>query len=258
MIRRGPHNGPVALLEKNDVGGDFRPGIGLESVAREPDGPQQIGPLGEVAPHVGRPFVHRVMAGHERDYAARPHLVEGFGKEVIVNRESELVVGPVGHLVVSKRHVAHGEVEKVPPVGGFKARDGDVRVWIKLLGDSARDAIQLHAVEPACRHALRQQAEEVADAAGRFQNIAGLKAEIFHGLIDSPDYRRAGVVGVQGGGPRGFIFPVGQGVFEFGVFLLPVGVVLVERLRQAAPADVPGEGFLFLRRRRAALGLNGF
>lgn len=34
-------DGPVALLEKKDIGGDFRSGIGLESVAGEPDGSQQ-------------------------------------------------------------------------------------------------------------------------------------------------------------------------------------------------------------------------
>ncbi len=113
-----------------------------------------------------------------------------------MDRKTELVVGPVGNLIAAERHVAHGKVEKVFLVGGFKARHGDVGVWIELLGNPARDAVQLYAVEPGRRHALRQQAEEIADAAGRFQNVAGLKAEIFYGLINRLDNRGAGVVGV--------------------------------------------------------------
>ena len=91
-------------------------------------------------------------------------MVEGFGKEVVVNGKTELVISPVIYLILSERDVAHGEVVKVFSVRCFKARDGNVRLGIKLLGNASGDAVQLHAVELAALHLLRQQAKEVADA----------------------------------------------------------------------------------------------
>ena len=37
------------------------------------------------------------------EYAARTHLVEGFGKEVVVNGKTELVISPVIYLILSDR-----------------------------------------------------------------------------------------------------------------------------------------------------------
>lgn len=67
-------------------------------------------------------------------------------------------------LVLAERHIADGEVEEAVAVRRLKAGDGDVRFGVELLGDSPGDAVQLHTVEPAVCHALRKQAEEVADA----------------------------------------------------------------------------------------------
>ena len=91
-------------------------------------------------------------------------MVEGFGKEVVVNGKTELVISPVIYLILSERDVAHGEIVKVFSVRCLKARDGNVRLGIKLLGNTSGDAVQLHAVELAALHLLRQQAKEVADA----------------------------------------------------------------------------------------------
>ena len=66
-------------------------------------------------------------------------------------------------LVLPKRNVADGEVKIAGAVRRLKARDSDVGLGIELLGDAPGDAVQLHAVELAARHALRQQAEKVAD-----------------------------------------------------------------------------------------------
>ena len=109
-------------------------------------------------------LVHRVTGGYERDHAARTHLVECFGKEVVVNGKTELVISPVIYLILSERDVSHGEVIEVFSVRCLEACDGNIRFGVKLLGNTSGDAVQLHAVEFAALHLLRQQAKEVADA----------------------------------------------------------------------------------------------
>ncbi|MPM03599.1 hypothetical protein SDC9_49866 [bioreactor metagenome] len=93
-------------------------------------------------------LIHCISAGDKGDDAARPHLVEGFCKKVIVNGKAELVVSPVIDLILPEGDVAHGDIVKVPPVGGFKACYGNVGIRVKLFCDFSGDAVQLHAVEP--------------------------------------------------------------------------------------------------------------
>lgn len=85
------------------------------------------------------------------------------------------------YLVLAERHVADGEVEEAGAVRRLKARDGDVRFGIELLGDSPGDAVQLHTVELAVCHVFRQQAEEVADAHRRLKYAPTLEAQAAHG-----------------------------------------------------------------------------
>ena len=50
--------------------------------------------------------------------------------------------------------VKDGKIVEVVPVSGLKARHGDVGLGVKLLCDSACDAVQLHAVELTSRHVV--------------------------------------------------------------------------------------------------------
>ena len=162
--------------------------------------------------------------------------------------EAQLVVGFVVHLVLAERDVSDGKVIEVPPVGGLKARHGDVSLGVELLGNPPADGIQLHAVQTAPGHTLRQHPEEVAHAAGRLQNIAVAKTQPFHGFIDSADHHRAGVVGVESRGPGSGVFLRGQQFLQLGILLGPGSFGWVESLRHAAPAHIAGQHFLLCRR----------
>ena len=199
-------DGSVTLLQEDDVGHHLRTGVGFEGVVGQADRAQQLRPLRDVLTDFGRLFVHRIAGGHKGDHAAGSNLIERLGKKVVVNGKTELVVSPVVDLVLSKGHVADGKVEEIPSVGGFKACHGNVCLGIELLGDASRNGIQLHAVEPAAFHALRQHTEEVAHAHGRLQDVAGLEAHVAHRLIDRLDNRGAGVVSVQRGSSGGGVF----------------------------------------------------
>ena len=158
------------------------------------------------------------------------------------------VIGAVTHPVVAKRHISDGKVKNAIRVLRFlKAVDLDAGIGIELAGDAPGDAVQLHAVQLAFAHALREHPEEVAHAAGRFQNVTAVKAHLFHGLINGADHHRAGVVGVQGGGPGRLIFLRGQKFLQLGIFLRPGGFGRIESLRHAAPAHIAGKDFLLFR-----------
>ena len=245
---RGDVQRTVPLLQKQDVGHHIGARIGAEGVIGQADGSQQLGPLGQIPAHGGILGVHCIAAGDERHHAARPHLVQRFCEKVVVDVETQFVVGFVVHLILSERDVTDGKVVKIPPVGGFKSCHRDVGLGVELLCDVPGNAVQLHAVQTAPGHALRQHPEEIAHTAGRLQNVAGAEAHLFYRVVNGADHSGAGVVGVEGRGPGRFIFLRGQKLFQFGVLLGPGSFGWVEGIRHAAPAHIAGQHFLLFRR----------
>ena len=156
-----------------------------------------------------------------------------------------LVVAPVNDLDISKRHIAHCCVKKaVRDLRLFIAGNGDPAVLIKLSGDAAGDAVQLHTVGFAGVHAVRQHSDEVADAAGRLQQIAAFQAHLCQGFVNGVDDDGRGIKGGQAAGPRGGIFLLGEQRFQLGI----PAVLFIEAIGKTAPAHITGKGLLFLRR----------
>ena len=235
-------------MQKQDVGHHIGARIGAEGVVGQADRPQQLGPLGQIPAHGGILGIHCIAAGDERHHAARPYLVQRFCEKVIVDVEAQLVVGFVVHLVLTERDIADGKVIEVPPVGGLEARHGDVGFGVKLPGDAPGNAVQLHAVQTAPGHALRQHPEEIAHTAGRFQNVAGAEAHLFYRVVDGANHSRAGVVGVEGRGASSRVFLRGQQLLQLRILGGPRGFVRVKGIRHAAPAHIAGQHFLLCRR----------
>ena len=171
--------------------------------------------------------------------------------------EAQLVICLVVDLILAEGDVADGQIVEVPPVGGFKSSYGDVRLGVELLGNASADGVQFHTIQTAVSHFLRQHTEEVAHAAGRFQDVAGLKAQAVDCLVDGTDHRGAGVVGIQCGASGCGVFLRGQSGLQRLVLLRPGSFVRIKGVGQAAPANVAGEDFLLLRGGASSLGLNG-
>ena len=199
-------NGSVPLLKKDNIRNDIRTGVGAERIVGQADRAEEVRALGDILPCGAVLGVHGVAGGDEGHHAARTHLLQRLCEKVVVDGKTELVKSPVADLILSKGYVAHGEVEEVLSVGGFKVGHGNIRLWIELLCDSAGNTVQLHAVEPAAFHALRQHTEEVAHAHAWLQNIAGLETHILHRVVNGADNGGTGVVGVEGGGAGGGVF----------------------------------------------------
>ena len=79
-------------------------------------------------------------------------------------------------------------MEDVPQVRPADEGANTYQHILELAGDAPGDAVQLHAVQLAFAHAIREHPEEVAHAAGRFQNVAAVKAHLLHGLINGADH----------------------------------------------------------------------
>ena len=251
-------DGPIPFLQKDDVADHIRTGVGLERIVGQADRAQQVCALGDILPCGAVLGVHGIAGGDEGHHAARTHLIQRFCEKVVVDGKAEPVVSPVIDLILSKGYVAHGEVEEVLSVGGFKARHGNIRLGIELLCDAPRDGIQLHAVEPAAFHALRQHTEEVAHAHAGLQNVAGPEAHILYCIVNGVDNGGAGVVGVEGGGAGGGVFLRGKCGVQLCKFVFPVILAFIKSVRKTAPTDVFGENVLFFGRGLSAVKLQFF
>ena len=203
----------VPLLEEDDVRYHLGTGILFERVIRQTDSSQQLGTLGKIAAHGGILGVHSIAGGYKSHHAAGTHLVECFGKKVVVDAEIQLVIGFIPDLILTERHITNGKVIEVTPVSGLKAAYCDVRLGIELLCDVPGNRVQLHAVQTAVSHFLRQHTKEIAHTHRRLQNISGLKSHTVHRFIDGLNDRRAGVMGVEGRASGGGIFLRGQQFF---------------------------------------------
>ena len=245
----------LPLLQDDDIRHDLRAGVGLERVIGEPDGPQQLRPLGQIPAHGGVFGVHGVAAGNKGHDSAGAHQIQRFCKEVVMNRKAQPVIRLVIDLIVAERHITHGHVKEVFGIADtFIALDSDAGFLIELLGDTPRQAVQFHAVQLTLGHTLRQATEEVAHAAGRLYDIPGLKPHTAHSPVNRLDDRRAGIVGVEGRRPGGGVLILGQQGPELGV----LAVVLVKAVRQTAPAHILGQNLLFLRGGKTVLRLQLF
>ena len=200
----------VALLQEQNVRHHLRTRCRLEGVAGQTDRAQQFRTLGNVLPHVAGALVHGVAGGDECHHTARPHLIQRFGKEILMDGQVQPVIASILHLELAERHIAHGHIEEV--IGEIHlliAPHRNTAAGVKLAGNAAGNVVQLHAVELALRHALRQHTEEVADAAGRLQHVALPETHLSQRGIDTADHHRRRVEGGQRGFPRRSIFLLG-------------------------------------------------
>ena len=115
---------------------------------------------------------------------------------------------------------------------------------IELAGDTSADTVQLYPVNFGVGQHFRAHTDEVADAAGRLQQIAGLKAHVLQHLIDGADDHGRGIKGGEGGFSGGGVLVLVQQGFQFGV----LAVTLVKAVGQPAPAHILRQYRLFLRR----------
>ena len=254
----------VTLLQEDDVGHDFSACVLLKSVIWQTNRTKQFRSLCQIPSCIRVLGIHGKAACHKSNHTARTNLIQSLGEEIIVDRETQLVVGLIRYLVVPKRNITHSQIVEVSAVCRFKTGDFDFCVGIELLSDSSGDGIKLHTIQTAALHLRGQHTKEVTDTHGGFQNVAGLKAHLPDRIVDGANDRRTGVVSVQRGRSCRSIFVLGQQILQRGVLLCPISLIRVKGICQTAPADIVRQNFLLFGSSVAVLvlqleqGLDGF
>ena len=227
----------------------------------------QVGLLHEVGPGLRTQGVHRAAAGDQACNAAGPQRRQALGDEVIVNGLRHAPgIGPVGHGQITEGHVADHQIHvSLRDLRRLKALHPHVRVGVEVLGDAARDLVQLHR-RPAL-HALPQLcghgSQEAAHACRRLQQPPAGKAQLGKAVVHALDHRGLRVVGVQDRTPGRLILVLVQQLLQLLILLGPVRFLLVKHVGKAAPSCVPGQDLLLLGRgkpplrRDAAQGFDG-
>ena len=211
--------------------------------------------MGNILAHGGAFLIHRALGGHESDDAARAHLVQRFGKEIVVDQEIVLVIAFIRQLEIAEGNIADCDIKKaVRQLRFLEALDSDGGFLIELLRDAPGNGIQLHAEDASICHALGLHPDKVADAAGGLQHVPVLKAQVLHCLIHSADHDRRGIEGCQCGFSRGAQFLVRQHFPQLRI----MGIALIEEIRQPAPADVIREDALLVAVGQPMLGFQLF
>ena len=245
----------VPLLQEQNIAGDFRSGIALESVIGQTDSTDEVSPLCKIFANSGVLFVHRTLAGNERHNAAGSDLVQRLSEKVIMDQPMVLVIPLVQHSEIAKGHIADDHIkEAVGHLHLFKAGDGNGAVLIELLGDASGDGIQLHTVGVTACHAVGEHTDKVAHAAGRLQNVALPEAHLLQCLIHGLNDDWGGVESGQRAGSGGGVFFFGKQGFQLLIF----AVLFVKAVRQTAPAHIPGENLLLNGRCQSAFILDAF
>lgn len=128
------------------------------------------------------------------------------------------------------------------------------RAWVEMPRNLGCQWIELDRREMGRgTHRRRHESDEIADAGGRLEDAAAVEPDTLQALVDTVDDGLRRVVRVLCRSARTVVLIFGEKAGELEVFVLPVLIAMVERLRQAAPAYVAHEDRLFVRRRDALL-----
>ena len=172
-----------------------------------------------------------------------------------MNEKVVLVITLVGHLELPKGDIADcGIKEAVRQIRILKTLHCNAVFLIQLLGNSPGNAVQLYAVELRTIHAFGNKPHKVPDAAGGLQHIAGLKVHVFQGTVHRLDHYGRRIEGCQRGFPCRRIFLIGKHIPQLGI----MGIVLFEKLGEAAPAHIVGKHTLLGGCRQSAFRIQLF
>ena len=111
--------GWIVLLKNENVRGHASSGVTGKGIVRQSNCRHKVRLIFQVLPEcLVRGGVHRVMRGDECHQTPRTNLVDGLGKEVVMNLFCQPpAVGPIEFSIVNgevpKRHIGNGEVEVV-------------------------------------------------------------------------------------------------------------------------------------------------
>ncbi|GES35190.1 hypothetical protein RAJCM14343_0437 [Rhodococcus aetherivorans] len=228
----------LAAAEDEHVGDHVGAGLPVERAGGQTHRPDQITCGGDRGALFAAFGVRGEHARHHGDVATGGGQGEGFGDEVVVDRQPARVVDRIDGRELAERDVADCPGERVlRDEVAFEAVVADLLRGIQVVRDLRADRLDLDADHA---HRCRGGADEMTGPAARFEHQGAVGQS---GPRRRPpqfrDDRRVGVVGIQGGlaGLGEALLP--EQIEQFGVLVAPLREHLravVEDLRDRSPA----------------------
>ena len=131
------------LFQNQNVRYNFCTGIIFECRAGKSNGTQKIRLTHNVPANRGILAVHGIAGCNEHYNAARANLIQGLGKEVVVNRACDLLrICLVVDGEISERNIANGHVHVViRDLGIFKSLNANIRIRVQVLCNQAGNPV---------------------------------------------------------------------------------------------------------------------
>ena len=174
-----------SFLQKENIRSDLCSCVLLKSSIRKSDSSQQVTAFSKVSSCLFIQLVHSELACDKCNNSTRLHFINRLCGKVIVYLEIMLIVGFIADTVISERDITNNNIKTVVIERSLlKAFNLNTLLWIELLCDSARNAVQLHTVKAGIvTHIFRHFREEIAYTHTRFKDITALKTELRKCLI---------------------------------------------------------------------------
>ena len=245
------------FLKEKNIRDRLRSGC-AECVLRESYAAEEIRLSGQFTTERIIVFVHSSGRGDERHYSAGLQLVDGFCKEIIVDKI--FVIFRVVGLEIPERHVSDNYIEyAVFKLRALKSTVLYFRFWVEFLCYTRGQAVEFNTVQTAVlRHFRREVSEEITCSHCRVEYLAAGKSHVSERRVNVLYDVRLGVKCGERTFPGGGIFLVREQVFQLCVFASPVFFGAVECVRNAAPAAVMSKYVLLLGGRVAVFGFDLF
>ena len=116
-----------------------------------------------------------------------------------MDRKLELVETRVEWLIIAERDIGDGHIIiAVRKSRFFERLVANIRVGIERLGDAGGELVNFHSGDRGVAvHVVGHESDEMANAAGRFQDAPVFESEPLQCCVHGPDHARRGVVGVE-------------------------------------------------------------
>ena len=233
------------FLKEKNIRDCLRSGC-TECVLREPYAAKEIRFSGQFTAERIIVFVHSSGGGDKRHYSAGFQLVDGFCKEIIVDKV--FVVFRVVGLEIPERHVSDNYIKcAVFELCTLKSTVLYFRFGVEFLCDTGGQAVEFNTVQTAVlRHFRREIPEEIPCSHCRVEYLAAGKSHVFKRRVNALYYVRLSVKCGERTFAGGRIFLFREQVFQLCVFTAPVLFSAVECVCNAAPAAVMSKYVLLL------------
>ena len=228
----------VSFLEKNNIRHNLVRSCAIKGIVGQTDSTEEVGSLRDILSDRRVLFIKSTRTGNECNDTTGANLIQGFRKEIVVNKEVVLVVLLIKELEIIERYITDCHVkEAIGKMSFLISVDGNAVLLIELPCNSTRNAVKLNTIHLGV-HTLGKKSHKVTYTARGFKNVTTFKSHIFKSVIHRPNNRGRRVKSRQRRFVGGFVFFRRKQIFQFVVLHAPIILGAVKRIGKTAPSRI--------------------